>query len=238
MALTDTSIRNAKPKERLYKLYDAKGLYIEVTPKGAKRWRFRYRHPDTGKERRISLGTYPEVSLKAARKQCQDARELLAQGVDPSTDRQMKKQEARQAAEGTFEAVAEEWRDRYLTTKSENHLERTWGIVRRSLLPYIGKRPIREIKAPEILRALRFTEDRGRIETAHRALQVSGQVFRYAVANGLAETDPTPALRGALTPTNVKHMAALLAAAQNRAQMANVGLLVWGGAQACGSDLP
>ncbi len=208
MALTDTALRNAKPRERLYKLYDAGGLYVEITPKGAKRWRFRYRHPATGKERRLSLGTYPTTKLKEARKRRDEARALLDQGIDPSAARQMEKQARREAAAGTFQAVAESWRDRYLATKSENHLKRTWGIIERALLPYIGKRPISKITAPEILRALRITEERGRIETAHRALQVAGQIFRFAIASGWAETDPTPALRGALTPTTTRHMPA------------------------------
>ena len=120
----------------------------------------------------------------------------------------MEKQAARQAVEGTFQAVAEAWRDRYLSTMSDAHQKRTWSIIRRILLPYIGKRPINEITAPELLRALRITEDRGRIETAHRALQTAGQIFRYAIAHGYTDTDPTPALRGALKPTKPRHMAA------------------------------
>ena len=208
MALTDSTIRNAKPRERLYKLYDADGLYVEITPKGAKRWRFKYRRPATGKENRLSMGAYPTVSLKEARKRRDEARRLLAQGIDPAAVRQMQKQAARRTAEGTFQAVAESWRDHYLSTKSEGHQKRTWSIIRRTLLPYIGKRPISEIRPPELLEALRITEDRGRIETAHRALQSAGQIFRFAITRGQAETDPTPALRGALKPTNTRHMPA------------------------------
>ena len=208
MALTDAKIRAAKPRERVFKLYDEKGLYLEVTPKGAKRWRFRYRRPGTGKENRLSLGLYPKVSLKDARAKRKQARTLLNRGIDPSNARQMEKQAARLAAEGTFQAVAEAWRDHHLSTKSESHQKRTWSIVQRTLLPYIGKRPIGEIKTPELLQALRITEDRGRIETAHRALQTAGQIFRYAIARGQAETDPTPALRGALRSTTTRHMPA------------------------------
>ena len=208
MALTDTAIRNAKPRERTFKLYDEKGLYLEITPKGAKRWRFKYRRPGTGKESRLSLGLYPEVSLKEARKRRDKARELLAEGIDPSAARQMEKQAARRAAEGTFQAVAEAWREHHLSTLSEGHQVRTWGVVRRALLPYIGKRPISEIKAPELLEALRITEERGRIETAHRALTAAGQIFRFAIARGQVEDDPTPALRGALRRRNRKHMPA------------------------------
>lgn len=208
MALTDIAIRNAKPQERIFRLLDEKGLYLEVTPKGARRWRFRYRRPGTGKDNRLSLGLYPEVSLKAARSRRDEARALLAEGIDPSDARQMAKQATKEAAESTFQAVAEIWRDHYLATQSEAHQVRTWSIARRVLLPYIGRRPIAEIKAPELLRALRITEDRGRIETAHRALNIAGQIFRFAVARGQAEADPTPALRGALKPTRPKHMPA------------------------------
>ncbi len=208
MALTDTNIRKTKPRERTFKLYDEKGLYLEITPKGARRWRFRYRRPATGKENRLSLGIYPEVSLKAARVKCDEARALLARGIDPSDARRMEKQAARQAAEGTFQAVAEAWRDSYLSTKSEGHRKRTWGIVQRVLLPYIGKRPIGGIKAPELLHALRITEQRGRVETAHRALQTAGQIFRYAIATGRAERDVTADLRGALAPAKTEHMPA------------------------------
>lgn len=208
MALTDTRVRKAKPRERTFKMYDERGLYLEVTPTGSKRWRFRYRRPGTGKESRLSLGVYPETTLKAARKKRDEARALLADGIDPSIARQVEKQAARAAAVGTFEAVARDWHDRHLAGRSEGHQKRTWGIIRRVLLPYIGKRPVSEIKPAEILQALRIVEDSGRLETAHRALQIAGQVFRYAVAHGIAENDPTPGLRGALRPASVRHMPA------------------------------
>ncbi|BAN69532.1 transposase orfA IS3/IS911 family [endosymbiont of unidentified scaly snail isolate Monju] len=120
----------------------------------------------------------------------------------------MEKQAARRAAEGTFQAAAEAWRDHHLVSKSEGHQKRTWSIVRRTLLPLHRRAPhISEIKAPELLQALRITEDRGRIETAHRALQTAGQIFRYAIARGQVETDPTPALRGALKLISTRHTA-------------------------------
>ncbi|HHH12771.1 MAG TPA: DUF4102 domain-containing protein, partial [Thiolapillus brandeum] len=148
MALTDMAIRAAKPRERLYKLYDERGLYLEVTPKGSKRWRFRYRHPETGKERRISLGVYPDIKLKAARKRRDEAREMVAAGIDPSDARKMEKLSRKEATEGTFLAAAQDWNENHLSKKSPGHQERTWGILRRNVLPYIGDRPIREIKAP------------------------------------------------------------------------------------------
>ena len=203
--LTALQIKAAEPRDKLYRLADGNGLYLEIPPKGAKRWRFRYRY--AGREKMLSLGTYPEVSLKAARRKLDDARALLAEGKDPSAVRQLEKRAAREAAEGTFAAAAESWRDRYLATKSPAYQKRSWSIIRRCLLPYIGPRPIREITPPEILQALRVTEDRGRIDTAHRALQLAGQIFRYAVAHGWADIDPTPSLRGALRPTTTRHMA-------------------------------
>jgi len=204
--LTALQIKAAEPRDKLYRLADGNGLYLEIPPKGAKRWRFRYRY--AGREKMLSLGTYPEVSLKSARRKLDDARALLAEGTDPSAARQLEKRAAREAAEGTFAAAAESWRDRYLITKSPAHQKRSWSIIERCLLPYIGPRPIREISAPEILQALRVTEERGRIDTAHRALQLAGQIFRYAVAHGWAEIDPTPSLRGALSPVTTRHMPA------------------------------
>ncbi len=208
MALTAVAVKNAKPRDKTYKLYDGRGLYLEITPKGGKRWRLKYRRPGTGKESRISLGVYPAVSLKAARSKRDDALTLLAQGVDPSTARQMEKQALQKVASNTFQAVAQDWRDNYLSKKSPAHLKRTWGIVSRCLIPYIGKQPISEIKAPDILAVLRIHEKRGRLDTAKRALQFTGQIFRWGIQMGACETDPTPALKGALPPAKVKHMAA------------------------------
>ena len=204
--LTAVQIRAAKPREKVYRLADGSGLYLEVPPKGSKRWRFRYRYG--GKEKSLSFGTYPNVSLKAARQKRDDARALLEKGTDPSMARKLEKQAARKASEGTFTAAAKSWRDRYLKTKSSAHYKRSWSIIERCLLPYIGPRPINEIKAPEILKAIRITEDRGRIDTAHRVLQLAGQIFRYAVAHGWAEIDPAPSLRGALQPAAKRHMPA------------------------------
>ncbi len=208
MALTDTAIRNAKPRAKLFKMYDAKGLYIEITPKGSKRWRFRYRHPGTGKEKRLSFGLYPDVPLKTARLRRDEARVLLADGIDPSANRQMEKRKKKRSGEGTFQAVAEDWKAHHLDSKSPAHQKRTWSIITRCLLPYLGKRPLSEIDAQEILHALLITERRGRLVTAHRALQVTGQIFRHGVVCGWATIDPTLSLKGALPPSETKHMAA------------------------------
>jgi len=208
MPLTDTKIRNAKAGDRLFKLYDGKGLYLEVTPTGAKRWRFRYKHPGTGKERRISLGVYPDVSLKQAREGREHARKLLGQGVDPSEARKMEKEQARQGTANSFHAVAEDWRVQSLAKKSPSHQKRTWSIVSRCILPYLGNRAITDITAPDVLKMARIHEGRGRVETARRAIQICGQIFRHGIILGACSSDPTPALKGAIQLPEANHMAA------------------------------
>jgi len=208
MALTDTAIRNVKLKARTFGLYDGKGLYLEVTPKGSKRWRFRYRRPGIGKENRLSLGLYPEISLKKAHAKRDEARALLADGADPGDARRAAKEHKAQLAAESFEAVAREWFERHLSKKAPGHRDKVVRRLERDVFPYLGRRPVAKIKAPEILTVVRRIERRGVLETAHRALQNIGQVIRYAIATGRAEDDPTPALRGALPPVAPKHMAA------------------------------
>ncbi|WP_172649438.1 tyrosine-type recombinase/integrase [Thiolapillus brandeum] len=151
MALTNTAIKNAKPREKLYKLYDAMGLYIEITPKGAKRWRFRYRRPGTGKESRLSLGLYPDVTLKAARAKRDEARQLLSDGIDPGYAREQARIEKSMAAENSFQAVATEWMKEHLASKSASYQAKIQRLMERDVFPFIGRRPIAEIRAPEIL---------------------------------------------------------------------------------------
>ena len=208
MALTNVAIRGAKPRERLYKLYDEKGLYLEITPKGAKRWRFRYRRPGTSKESRLSFGLYPEVSLKEARAKRDEARKQLADGIDPGHARALAKAEAAQAAANSFQAVAEEWMVEHLATKSRSYREKVARLLERDVFPYIGRRPIAELKAPEMLMVLKQQQKRGVLETAHKTLQIMGQVMRHAMRTGRADSDPTMALKGALPPLTRKHMAA------------------------------
>ena len=208
MALTDTEIRNVKPREKLFKMYDSLGLYVEITPKGAKRWRFKYRRPGTTKESRLSFGLYPDVSLKEARLKRDEARKLLADGIDPGQARLQEKAEKLLAAENSFQAVAEEWMAEHLATKSDSYRAKVKRLLERDVFPYIGRRPIAEIKAPEILSVVKRQQKRGVLETAHKTLQNIGQVIRYAIRTGRAENDPSLALRGALPPLNHKHMAA------------------------------
>lgn len=201
MALTNVAVQGAKPKAKRYILKDERGLYLEVAPSGGKWWRLRYWL--AGRENRLSLGTFPEVSLAQARERRDEARKLLAQGIDPSA---AKKERAEAQAGGeTFEAVASEWFERFRKKWTAPHAGRILTRLRKDVFPFIGSRPIHEINAPELLTVMRRIEARGAIETAHRALQNCGQVFRYAVACGKAERDPSGDLRGALTPTKEKH---------------------------------
>ncbi|MBN8776011.1 tyrosine-type recombinase/integrase [Thiomonas arsenitoxydans] len=206
MPLTDTTIRNAKPGAKSIKLFDERGLYLEITPPGGKLWRLKYSFG--GKEKRLSFGAYPDVSLKAAREKRDDARRMLADGIDPSEARKAAKARALQMAEDSFEAIAMEWAKRHLAARSESHRTRVIRRLEREVFPFLGKKPIASITAPDILAVLRKIETRGVLDTAHRTQQAIGTVIRYAVATGRAETDPTAALRGALPAYKSGHMAA------------------------------
>ncbi|MEW6728016.1 MAG: integrase arm-type DNA-binding domain-containing protein [Pseudomonadota bacterium] len=204
--LTDTYLRNLRPKDRLYRESDGKGLYIEVTPAGAKLWRFRYRLD--GKTNMVSLGRYPSVSLAQARRLRDEYRAKLDQGIDPAQAKKKEKLQRQILNATTFEAIASEWIERHLSSKAPGHREKVVRRLERDVFPYLGSRPIADITAPEILQVVRRIEKRGVLETAHRALQNIGQVIRYAIATGRATFDPTPSLRGALPPVKSRHMAA------------------------------
>ena len=206
MALTDTAIRNAKPGEKTVKMFDERGLYLEVSTSGGKWWRLKYRFD--GKEKRLSLGVYPDVSLKDARERRDAARKLLADGTDPSENRKAQKSARADRAANSFEVVAREWFAKYSATWAKDHGNRIIRRLERDIFPWIGGRPVAEIAAPELLTVVRRIEDRGALETAHRALGNCGQVFRYAVATGRAERDPSGDLRDALPPVKGEHFAA------------------------------
>lgn len=206
MSLTDTKIKQAKPREKLYKISDERGLYLEVTPTGSKRWRFKYRVDS--KENRLSLGIYPDVSLQKAREKRDDARKLVADGVDPSVHRKAQKQAKADACASSFEVVTREWLAKQKKVWEDSHAEKVIRRFERDVFPWLGKRPIGEIKAFELLKVLQRIEARV-VETAHRAKQNCGQVFRYAVATGRAERDITVDLKGALTPWREEHFASI-----------------------------
>lgn len=208
MPLSDAAIRKAKPSAKPLRMFDASGLYLEVAPAGGKWWRLKYRF--AGKEKRLSLGVYPDVGLKEARERRDAARKLLAESVDPSQHRKQLRATKAERAANNFEAVAREWFGKYSPNWATSHADKMIRRFERDVFPWIGARPIAEIKAPELLQAMRRIEERGVLETAHRALQNCGQVFRYAVAHGLAERDPSGDLRGALPPVKGRHFASIV----------------------------
>lgn len=202
MSLSDSAIKAAKAREKPYKLFDEKGLYLHIAPAGGRWWRLRYALG--GKEKLLSLGVYPDVSLKRARQKRDAARTLIADGIDPSAKR--KAQRAAQA--DSFAAVATEWQAMQIGKLSAGSLSRikTWMDF---VAKHLGTRPIREITAPELLAVLRKIEARGRTETARRTASACGRLFRYAVATGRAERDITQDLKGALATTTIKNFAAV-----------------------------
>ena len=217
MPIVVTQIRNAKPGPKPYKMTDEKGLFLLVQPSGGMLWRMKYRidgNDDEGRpkriEKKLGLGTYPEVSLKQARERRDEARRMLANGIDPAEQKQRDKHAAKAAAANTFSVVAKA----YIAKNQRDGLaeatvqKREWftRLVEKSL----GHRPIAEIKPYEVLDAVRPFEASKNDEKAHRTLQFIGQVFRYAVANQLAPSDPTRDLRGALAKRSAKHHAAIL----------------------------
>ncbi|MGE4072166.1 MAG: tyrosine-type recombinase/integrase [Lysobacterales bacterium] len=207
MALTDMLIRTAKSGQKSRRLYDSGGLYIEISPSGGKWWRLKYRI--SGKEKRLSLGTYPDTGLKEARAKRDDARKLMAAGVDPGEQRKAAKAAGADRAANSFEVVAREWFGKQSPQWAIGHSSKIIARLERDLFPWVGARPIAEITAPELLQSLRRIEDRGAFETTHRALQNAGQIFRYAVATGRANRDPSIDLRGALAPWKPVHFASI-----------------------------
>ncbi|HUX89885.1 MAG TPA: integrase arm-type DNA-binding domain-containing protein [Gallionellaceae bacterium] len=207
MPLTDTAIRNAKPGAKPAKLFDERGLFMIVTPTGGKWWRFRYKFAD--KEKLLSLGVYPDVGLKDARQRREDARKLLADGIDPGENRKAMKAVKQDRAANSFEVITREWYGKHAPNWAEHHGDRIIRRFERDIFPWIGGRPISDVTAPELLAAMRRIENRGALETAHRALGNCGQVFRYAIATGRATRDPSGDLRGALPPVKGEHFAAV-----------------------------
>ncbi|WP_075257042.1 tyrosine-type recombinase/integrase [Herbaspirillum camelliae] len=207
--LKDLQVKNAKPKDKSYKLADGGGLYLLVTPTGSKGWRLKYLF--LGKEKLISLGTYPEVSLQEARKRRDSNKELVSDGVDPSDNRKAAKLAGVERAANNFEAIAREWLAKHKEEWAKTHYEKIVGRLENDVFPYLGKKPISGITTSELLSVIRKIESRGVLETAHRALANCGQVFRYAVATGRTERDPTGDLRGALASVKSRrtHFAAV-----------------------------
>lgn len=205
--LTDLQVRKILPGVKPARIYDGRGLYLEVSPKGGKWWRLKYRFG--GKEKLLSLGTYPDTSLKKAREKRDEARTLLASGVDPSAARKAERASNLGAAANSFEAIAREFQQTRQGDWSEPHSRRWLERLAKDVFPYLGACALSDITAPMLLEALRRVEARGVRETVHSILQACGQVFRYGIATGRAERNPAGDLRGALRPVLVKNMAAV-----------------------------
>jgi integrase len=206
--LTDTAIRKAKPANKPRRLFDGGGLYLEVAPSGGKWWRLKYRHG--GKEKRLSLGTYPDTGLADARDKRDAARKLLAADVDPAQQRKAEKAASGERAANSFEVVAREWHAKQSAAKwSDSHGSRIMLRLQNDVFPWLGSRPVAEITGPELLGMLNRIANRGAVESAHRVLQNCGQVFRYAIATARAERNVAANLRGALPPVKPTHHAAI-----------------------------
>ena len=203
MPLTDISIKAAKPAAKPVKLFDAGGLFLIVTPAGGKWWRLKYRFQ--GRAKTLSLGTYPLVGLKDARERRDELRRQLARGIDPGVVRKA----CKESQANTFEALALEWHAKFKHTWTAEHAERIRARLKADVFPWLGAKSIRDITAPELLAVVRRIEARGALDTAHRALANCGQVFRYAIATGRAEHDPSGDLRGALPSVKPKHHASI-----------------------------
>ncbi len=206
MSLSDLKIKAAKPTERDYKLADEKGLYLLVKTNGGKYWRLKYRID--GKEKLMALGVYPDTSLALARSKRDEARALLANGIDPMGNKHAVKAAQQAASTNSFEIVANEWLSKR-GKKSEGNDQRLHNLLHRDLFPWLGSRPIDEITPFELLQVLRRIEERGAVEAAHRAKQYAGLIYRYAVATGRVERDISADLSGALKPTTTKHFASI-----------------------------
>ncbi|HUM99667.1 MAG: integrase [Halothiobacillus sp. 20-53-49] len=231
MALTDTAIKAAKPASKAFKLSDEKGLYLLVHSNGSKYWRFDYRFE--AKRQTLAIGVYPDTGLKEARAKRDDARKQIADGTNPAELRKTEKytvtEKRREEAEadmierliqageplpGSFEAVALEWFAKQESGWAASHSSKIMNRLRSDVFPYMGRTPIDDVTAPEVLRVLERIEERGTTDTAHRAKQNIGQVMRYAIATGRAKYDPVPSLRGALAPNKKNHFAAVTEPAQ------------------------
>jgi len=188
VALSDTEIKRAKAKQKVDSIRDSGGLYLWITPAGGKLWRWAYRYD--GKEKLMSLGKYPDVSLALARERHGEVRKVLASGIDPMAQRKAAKTAQRAAHENSFQSVAMRWREHWQDGKSPRHVDYVKRRMEADVLPCLGARPIAEIEAPELVAMTKAIEGRGARDIAKRALETTGQVFRYAIAHGYSGASP------------------------------------------------
>ena len=207
MALTDIKVKTAKPREKPYKLSDEKALYLLVNSNGSKLRRYKYRID--GKEKDLALGAYPDVTLSKAREKRDEARKLVANGQDPNELKKAQKASRLDRAANSFEVVARRWHSKGAAKWSESYSKKVIQLLERDLFPWLGGKPVADLEAPEFLAVARRLEARGIVDTAHRAMQLSSQVMRFSVAEGLANRDPVGDLRGALESAKTEHMASV-----------------------------
>ena len=193
MSLTDTEIKRAKPRDKPYRLSDSGGMYLWITPSGGRLWRWAYLHER--KEKLMSLGKYPDVSLAGAREQHNAARRLLASGADPMAQRKSAKHAERTRDEKSFSSVAAKWLEHWQDGKSPRHVDSTRRRIATNILPSLGARPVAEIEAPEVVAMVRLIDSRGARDIAKRTLETTGQIFRYGVAHGFARRNPATEIR-------------------------------------------
>ena len=204
MALTDVKAKSAKPEAKAYKLADEKGMYLLIQPTGGRLWRLDYRFD--GKRKTLAMGMYPEVSLSDARDRRDEARKQLANNIDPGAVKRAQKSGRLEQAANSFEVTARRWHEKNSGKWSDSYANKTIRVLERDVFPWIGRTPIVDLEAPEFLSVARRIENRGHVDTAHRAIQLAGQIMRFAVAEGLVRRDPTGDLRGALIPVESTHM--------------------------------
>lgn len=207
MKLYDKDCKNAKPRDSIYRIFDGGGLYLEVTPRGAKHWRLKYHY--LGREKRISLGSYPAVGLAEARRKSLEAKKLLEVNIDPSAARKQERRKLLRETENSFKAVALEWHANRKERWSAGYADDILLRLQKDVFPSLGSTPINDIETPDLLAALRKVERRGALELTKKARQICGEVFRYGIQTGRCKEDITLHLRGALKTRRKKHFAAI-----------------------------
>lgn len=205
--LRDIQVRQAKPKDKAYKLFDGGGLFLMVTKAGTRLWRYKYRY--NGKENTYSIGRYPQISLQEARMRHLKVRQMLADGIDPNTNKRRQRFTSYTEQGNTFQVVAEDWFNRNKHQWTQSYAQSIMSKLKRDIYPDLANRPITEITTPELLESIRAIEARGAIEAAHRTLGICSQIFKFAIATGKSVNNPALHLQGALIPVQRRHLAAI-----------------------------
>ena len=207
MKLTDNKIRGLKPREKKYKVSDGKNLFLVINTNGSKYWRYKYIFH--GKEKLLAIGVYPNITLSQARELRNEAKQQLSNGNDPSFIKQTNKINIKLAIQNSFEIIAREWHAKFLSKWKIEHAKTIISRLEKNIFPWIGNKPISEVKPMELLNLIRRIESRGARELSHRVLQICGKVFKYAIVTDRSEVDPSATLKGALEPVQRKHHASI-----------------------------